>query len=99
MPRATGPAADTAAPKTPTDTAAAVEAQTESTPAADPQPDHWRYVGEVTRTYVSVPVTVAPGDVIAHDGPPAADGCWQPDPGPATRRRDNEPHPDPAEEA
>lgn len=95
MPRATGPAADTAAPETTPETPAA---GTPANPA--PPPDCWRYVGEVPRTYVDVPVTVAPGDVIAHDGPPAADGNWQPDPGPATRRRDNDPQPnDPAEEA
>jgi hypothetical protein len=64
--------------------------------AAAPSPvdgaGFWQYTGDVERLYAAVPVTVRPGDVVAHpDGPPAADGLWKPHPGPATRAPDNAP--------
>jgi len=56
----------------------------------------WRYIGGVARTYMHIPVTVEHGDVVAHDGEPAADGHWESHPGPATREPDNAPKPPPA---
>lgn len=42
-----------------------------------PKEGLWRYVGDVERVYVDVPVTVAHGDVLRYAGPPADDGCWE----------------------
>lgn len=36
----------------------------------------WRYDGPSERVYVSVPVTVSPGDVIERNEVPAEDGWW-----------------------
>ena len=58
--------------------------------AAAPMPA-WRYTGPVERLYMSVPVTVAPGDIVAWPTIPAEDGCWEPDAGPATTLPDNHP--------
>ena len=50
---------------------------------------NWRYLGEHRLTYAGIPVTVALGDVIAHPGPPADDGRWEPTDAEVTRHRDN----------
>lgn len=42
-----------------------------------PEVSRWRYVGDVERLYMSVPVTVQPGAVIEHAGRPADDGWWE----------------------
>lgn len=58
-------------------------------PAVEAPPVRWRYTGGVPRTYTHIPVTVAPGDVIDHPEPPAADGLWEPTGDPATTGPDN----------
>jgi hypothetical protein len=62
---------------------------TAPTAEQEPHPSFWRYIGHLMRVYMHIPVTVDHGDVIAHDGPPADDGHWEPHPGPATREPDN----------
>jgi hypothetical protein len=42
-----------------------------------PEVSCWRYVGDVERLYMHVPVTVQHGAVIEHAGIPADDGCWE----------------------
>jgi hypothetical protein len=61
-----------------------------------PKVSFWRYIGQVARIYMHIPVTVEHGDVIAHPGEPAADGHWEAHPGPVTREPDNAPKPPPA---
>ena len=51
----------------------------------------WQYTGPVERVYTAIPITVAPGDVIDHAGPPADDGCWKPTRKAVTRQPDNTP--------
>ncbi len=72
-----------------------VDDQAVDEPTGPPDPTCWEYQGP-ERLYMHIPVTVRPGDVIKHAGPPADDGCWTPHDGPATRHPDN--HTEPAEE-
>lgn len=60
--------------------------------AVEPSPvGFWCYTGAEQRVYAHIPVTVDNGDVIAWVGPPARDGRWVEDPGPATLDPDNTP--------
>lgn len=80
-----------------TNTRPARAAGTSNPPAGEPAAaaadqavtGRWRYTGGVTRTYTTVPVTVAPGDVIEHPDLPAGDGLWEPTSDPATTVPDN----------
>lgn len=58
---------------------------------AEAPPANWRFIGEHQLVYPHIPVTVGTGDVIAHDGPPAPDGRWEPTDAEVTRRPDNAP--------
>src|SRR5690349_3535589 len=90
MPRAERPAADAAnpdvepVPDAPTEQSPAEPVASQPGEASDaatddgPQWGNWRYVGAEQLTYAAVPVTVRPGDVIVHLGPPAGDGRWKP---------------------
>ena len=60
-----------------------------TTATGTPEWSNWRYTGEHANTYAAVPVTVAPGDIIVHFGPPADDGRWEPTDAEVTRHRDN----------
>lgn len=86
MPRAASPAADAAMPEI-----SAPEPAPDTQPEPPAETGFWRYVGWVQRLYMHIPVTVDHEDVIAHAGPPSADGHWEPHPGPATRQPDNAP--------
>lgn len=69
------------------------EIATTASTGADPaevQWSNWRYTGEHANTYPAVPVTVAPGDIVLHLGPPAPDGRWEATEDEVTRRRDND---------
>lgn len=55
------------------------------------QAGRWRYVGDVERIYMSVPVTVQHGAVIEHAGTPAEDGNWEPTDDDVTHGPDNAP--------
>ena len=81
MSRASHPAARTTPPEPPTDLP----------PLPDPLAGvpRWRYAGDAERIYMSVPVTVRWGDVIALPTIPADDGCWEPTDEAWTRRPDN----------
>lgn len=84
MPKA--PAADAAVPEQPQ-------------PGAAPEPAGWpcwRYDGQPGRVYTAIPVTPAPGDVVAWPRIPSDDGAWTATDSPATRRPDNH-RPDPAD--
>ncbi len=103
MARTASAAADSTAPESPA--APVVEAAATPTPTPPvPTPETpassgwgtWRYTGPPGRVYVDIPVTVDPGDVVSWPTEPGTDGCWEPDPGPATKRPDNH-RPDPME--
>jgi hypothetical protein len=75
--------ASPAAPSAPADpvaqesAAAPTETPADETAPEAPEWGRWEYVGSTPMTYPAVPVTVEPGDVIAHLGAPAGDGRWQ----------------------
>lgn len=68
---------------------AAPKTSPEPRPRDTAEPSHLRYVGDVTRVYPHIPITVQPGDVVAIPDP--GDGHFEPTAEPVTRWPDNHP--------